>query len=144
MSRAPACSVTASIEPSTYAGTPEIIDVGAAPRRAGHCLRTSSWFPPMPPDDTIVAPAVISNEPTTSREVAVPRAAPDGARISPAAPVTAPSAVRSVVTRWRGRIVTRPRASPSSTAAWNGATIPGPVPQVMWNRGTELPGPVAV
>ena len=74
----------------------------------------------------------------------MPRAAPDGARMSPAAPVTAPSAERSVVTLWRARIVTRPCASPSSTAAWNGATMPGPVPHVMWNRGTELPGPVAV
>ena len=38
----------------------------------------------------------------------------------------------------------RPLSSPRSIASWNGATIPGPVPHVMWNRGTELPGPVAV
>ena len=52
----------------------------------------------MPPDETIVAPAVIANDPTTSREEAMPRAAPDGARTSPSAPVTAPSAMVSAVT----------------------------------------------
>ena len=60
------------------------------------------------------------------------------------APVTVPSAEVRAVTRCRARIVTRPCASPASTAAWNGATIPGPVPHVMWKRGTELPGPSAV
>ena len=98
----------------------------------------------MPPEATIVAAAVTSNAPTTSRDVAAPRCACDGARTSPEAPVTVPSAVTSAVTRWRGRIVTRPSASARSTSAWNGATIPGPVPHVMWKRGTEFPGPVAV
>ena len=91
----------------------------------------------------IVAPAVTSNEPTTSRELTAPRTDPDGVRTSPEAPVTAPSEVVRAVTRCRGRIVTRPARSASSTAAAKGATIPGPVPQVMWKRGTEFPGPVA-
>ena len=98
----------------------------------------------MPPDDTIVAPAVISNASTTSRELATPRAAPEGARMSPVG--AGDGAVLDVSATSRGgaaRIVTRPCASPASTAAWNGATTPGPVPQVMWKRGTELPGPVA-
>ena len=42
----------------------------------------------MPPDDSTVAPAVISKAPTTSRELAAPLGAPEGARMSPEAPVT--------------------------------------------------------
>jgi hypothetical protein len=36
-----------------------------------------------------------------------------------------------------------PSDAASRTVAMNGSSTPGPVPQVMWNRGTELPGPVA-
>jgi hypothetical protein len=42
-----------------------------------------------------------------------------------------------------GSTVERPVRSACSSAVWNGATTPGPVPQVMWKRGTELPGPSA-
>ena len=35
-----------------------------------------------------------------------------------------------------------PSATPSRTRRSNGSTMPGPVPQVMWKRGTELPWPV--
>src|SRR3954447_24972000 len=44
-------SVTSSIRPSTWAGTPEIIVSGAGPNRdTGQFLRTNWWFAPMPPD----------------------------------------------------------------------------------------------
>ena len=56
----------------------------------------------MPPDETTVAAAVISNSPTTSRELGAPRSASEAASTSPAAPVTVPSVVVSAVTRWRG------------------------------------------
>ena len=45
-----------------------IIVSGAVPSRAGQLLRTRSWLPPIPPEETMVAAAVISNEPTTSRD----------------------------------------------------------------------------
>ncbi|MDQ1125919.1 hypothetical protein QE428_000952 [Microbacterium sp. SORGH_AS 505] len=37
----------------------------------------------------------------------------------------------------------RPVATPSSTRRTKGSRTPGPVPHVMWNRGTELPCAVA-
>ena len=49
----------------------------------------------------------------------------------------------SPVTRWRKRNVTSPRLSASRTRRTNGSITPGPVPQVTWKRGTELPCPVA-
>ncbi|GAA3021363.1 hypothetical protein GCM10020229_35730 [Kitasatospora albolonga] len=56
---------------------------------------------------------------------------------------TAPAVADRPVTRWRKRRSTSPRAAAARTRAAKGATRPGPVPQVMWKRGTELPGPVA-
>ena len=38
---------------------------------------------------------------------------------------------------------TRPRAACSRTRRSNGSSTPGPVPQVKWKRGTELPWPCA-
>ena len=38
---------------------------------------------------------------------------------------------------------TRPRATCSRTRRSNGSSTPGPVPQVKWKRGTELPWPCA-
>ena len=72
------------MRPSTWAGTPESICVGAVPRRAGQLARTSSWLPPIPPELTITAPAVSSNSPTTSRELDRPRPQSSGARTAPA------------------------------------------------------------
>ena len=46
--------------PSTCAGTPDSSRCGAGPSRAGQFLRTRSWLPPMPPEVTTTACAVIS------------------------------------------------------------------------------------
>ena len=97
----------------------------------------------MPPVVTITACAESENSPAASRPVATPRAAELGARIVPATPVTAPPSVCSSSTRWRKRSSTSPRATAARTRRSNGSTTPGPVPQVMWKRGTELPGPSA-
>ncbi len=47
------------------------------------------------------------------------------------------------VTRWRKRHWMRPDASCARRRRMNGASTPGPVPQVRWKRGTELPWPSA-
>jgi hypothetical protein len=47
-------------------------------------------------------------------------------------------------TWWRKANLTSPRLSPSSTGSAKTRTTSGPVPQVMWKRGTELPWPVAL
>src|SRR3954469_15182417 len=117
---------------------------GAGPSRAGQFLRTSSWLAPMPPEVTTTAWAATSNEPTSVRELASPRATPLGSRIPPRTPVTTPPVTTRSSTRCRNRRSIRPRSAAARTRAMNGPTTPGPVPQVMWNRGTELPWPVAV
>lgn len=71
--RAPVFSVIASMRPSTCAGTPVIMVLGAVPRRAGQFARTRSWFAPMPPEVTTTTGAFSSNSPTTVRELALPR-----------------------------------------------------------------------
>src|SRR3954470_19431349 len=141
---APAASLASSIRPSTCAGTPESSRCGAGPRRAGQFLRTSSWLPPMPPEVTTTACAVISNGSTSTRELASPRATSLGSSTCPRTPVTAPSVTTRSSTRCRNRSWTRPFSAASFPRRANGATMPGPVPQTMWNRGTELPCPVAV
>src|SRR3954453_24194988 len=141
---APAASLASSIRPSTCAGTPESSRCGAGPRRAGQFLRTSSWLPPMPPEVTTTACAVISNGSTSTRELASPRATSLGSSTCPRTPVTAPSVTTRSSTRCRNRSWTRPFSAASFTRRENGATMPGPVPQAMWNRGPELPCPVAV
>jgi hypothetical protein len=40
------------------------MSAGGVPRRSGQAARTRSWLPPMPPEVTIVAAAVISKAPT--------------------------------------------------------------------------------
>ena len=49
----------------------------------------------------------------------------------------------SSLTRCRNFIVTRPAFAASCSRCTNGAMIPGPVPHVIWKRGTELPCSVA-
>src|SRR5215213_5434652 len=71
-SRPPAFSVIASMRPSTWAGTPEIMRSGGAPNRSGQNSRTRSWSAPMPPDATITAWARRAKVPTGSRELAAP------------------------------------------------------------------------
>ena len=65
-----------------------------------------------------------------------------GARVWPWTPTTVPASMTSPSTRCRKRSVIRPAATCSRTRRSNGATTPGPVPHVRWNRGTELPWPV--
>ena len=77
----------------------------------------------------------------TSRALGAPRTAPSAARTSPVTPSMPPAVVLRLVTRWRKRSSTRPLATPSRTRRSKGSTSPGPVPQVMWKRGTELPCP---
>lgn len=97
----------------------------------------------MPPEVTITAWALSSNAPVVSRLLAVPRSAPLSWRISPVTVSTSPPERPRPVTRWRKRAWTSPFAIPSRTLRSKGATTPGPVPQVMWKRGTELPWPLA-
>ena len=144
MIRPPAASAMPSILPSTCAGTPESIRCGGVPSRSGQLARTRSWLPPMPPEVTITAWARSSKAPATSRLLAVPALGVGGLQDLAADRVHGCPPLRDrPVTRWRKRSSTRPRATPARTRRSNGATRPGPVPQVMWKRGTELPCPVA-
>ena len=63
----------------------------------------------MPPDVTMTACARSANEPTTRRELAVPRSALLGSSTSPCTPSIAPPVLVSPVTRWRKRNETMPR-----------------------------------
>ena len=118
------------------------ISRGGLPRRAGQLARTRSWLPPMPPEVTTTAWAA---------EVEVA----DGLAVGGHAARLA----------WRGRAprrARRRRRRPRSPARRPGGgtaptpdrpgrhrapvgrtapRTPGPVPQVMWKRGTELPCP---
>ena len=131
------------MRPSTCAGTPESICVGAGAEALGPAARTSSWLPPIPPELTITAPAASSNSPTTSRELDRPRAQSSGARIAPVTPSTAPSVTVEPVDAVAEAQLDEPVALRLADAATNGSIRPGPVPQVTWKRGTELPGPFA-
>ena len=131
------------MRPSTWAGTPEIICCGGGPRRSGQAARTASWSPPMPPEVTTTLGAPRLNVSTAVRELDSPRATSEGSRTVPDTPVTAPAVTSSASTRWRKRIVTRPSSTACCTRRRNGSRMPGPVPQTMWKRGTELPWPVA-
>ncbi len=117
---------------------------GGLPIRAGHCARTRSWLPPIPPDVTITACADSAKSPTSVRELDTPRATLLGSSTFPLTPSTTPPVTVSSSTRCRNLNSTRPFATASRTRRSNGATRPGPVPQVMWNRGTELPCPSAL
>ena len=144
MTLPPAVSVMPSMRPSTWSGTPQIMRLGGSPSRFGQLLRTRSWLPPMPPDVTTMACALSAKSPTTTRELACPRSTVLGSRTSPCTPSMTPAVVVKPLTRWRKRRETSPRFSPSRTRLAKGATMPGPVPQVTWKRGTELPCSVAV
>ena len=96
--------------PSTDAGTPLNIRSGAAP--PGHCLRTTSWSPPMPPLVTTTAAAAASKVPSGRREELSPRPAPLASSSSPRTPLTRPAVFTSPVARWRKWKDTRPAASP--------------------------------
>ena len=98
----------------------------------------------MPPVVTTTAWAVSSKSPTTSRFDGAPRGPSSGARTAPRTPVTAPPVTTSSSTRCRWRKRDEPaRPRPRSALRTNGSTTPVPVPQVTWNRGTELPCPPA-
>jgi hypothetical protein len=133
----------ASIRPSTCSGTPLIIRSGGDPSRSGQFCRITSKLAPIPPDVTITAGACSSNGPTSVRELRVPRAAELGSSTAPRTPSTAPPVTVSPSTRCRNRNPTRPSDAASRTRRTNGASTPGPVPQVTWNLGTELPCPSA-
>ncbi len=97
----------------------------------------------MPPEVTITAGACSSKSPAWTRELRVPRAAWLGSRTAPRTPSTVPRVTVSPSTRCRNRSPTRPESAASRTCRSNGATTAGPVPQVTWKRGTELPCPSA-
>ena len=90
----------------------------------------------MPPLETITADARNSNSPKVFREDATPRAALVGSSTEPRTPTAAPFSTISSSTRCR--CANRTFEFPSSLRAKT-STIAGPVPQVMWKRGTELP-----
>lgn len=110
--------------------------------RFGQFFCTRSQLPPMPPEVTSTAPARISKSPTTVREDVTPRATSVGSRTAPRTPVATPSVTTTSSTRCRKAGITLPRSIPSRTMRSKISTSPGPVPQVRWNRGTELPWPV--
>ena len=143
MTLPPASCVIWIIRPSTWSGTPATIAVGGVPSRSGQLRRTSSWLAPMPPEVTNTACASSENSPTAPRELGAPRTASLGSSTDPRTPVTAPPEITSSSTWWRKRSSTSPRAAASRTRRSNGSTTPGPVPQVRWKRGTELPCPIA-
>ena len=61
----------------------------------------------------------------------------------PRTPTTAPSSTTSSSTWWRNAKRTSPCGLGLSTGSAKIRTTSGPVPQVRWKRGTELPWPVA-
>ena len=97
----------------------------------------------MPPEVAITTGACSSNSPTSVRELRVPRPAWLGSRMAPRTPSTAPPVTVSPSTRCRNLSSTTPLPAASLTCRSNGATTAGPVPQVTWKRGTELPCPSA-
>ncbi|MHC2709055.1 hypothetical protein ACVIQS_001916 [Bradyrhizobium diazoefficiens] len=97
----------------------------------------------MPPEATITACAFSANSPTTLREELLPRSTLSGARTAPLTPSTVPLVMDNASTRWRNLKIKRPLFIASRARRSNGSTMPGPVPQVTWKRGTELPWPIA-
>jgi hypothetical protein len=87
-------------------------------------------------DDRLRAQVDVAHD---DRELASPRAAELGSSSAPRTPTTAPPSTTSSSTRWRKRSSTSPRSTAARTRRSKGASSPGPVPQVMWKRGTELP-----
>ena len=85
-----------------------------SPRRAGQFLRTRSWLPPMPPLVTIDRLRANGEVADHVAELGSPRATHcSGQALSPRTPSTTPPVVVSSSTRWRKRIVTRPRSAAS-------------------------------
>ena len=113
------------------------------PSRSGQLRRTSSWLAPMPPEVTNTTGASSENSPAAVRELGSPRRTGLASSTSPRTPLTAPPESTSSSTLWRKRSSTSPREAASRTRRTNGSSTPGPVPQVRWKRGTELPWPVA-
>ena len=83
------------------------------------------------------------NSPAAVREDGAPRGTPLGSRTVPETPSTAPFVTVIASTRCLNFSWTRPASAAALTRRSNGSTTPGPVPQVMWKRGTLLPGPLA-
>ena len=130
------------------------VDVGRdagdhLPRRASRgaaasCARTSSWSAPMPPEVTTTAWARSSNSPVTSRLVRhtaglagrgqdAAADADDGAAVG--------HQLVDAVAEPHGHLAgLHARHGPGARTA---PATPGPVPQVTWKRGTELPCPRA-
>ncbi len=102
-------------------------------RGCRRCRRTSRPRP---------APAARTRPPPV-RDDALPRSTSVGSSTVPRTPTAAPSSTISSSTWWRNSKRTRPRCSASSTGSRKTRTTSGPVPQVRWKRGTELPWPDA-
>jgi hypothetical protein len=140
ITRPPAFSVIAIIRPSTWAGTPQSSCSGTRPIRFGQFARTMSWLPPIPPLVTITAEARNSNCPIDFRDDDTPRGSVEGSKTVPRTPVTASRSMISSSTWCR---------CAKRTFGWSRnrrakiSAMAGPVPQVIWNRGTELPCPCA-
>ena len=100
-------------------------------------------MPPIPPEVTITAWARNSNSPTAVRDDGAPRGTSLFSSTVPDTPSTAPLVRVSASTRCLKPNSMRPVSAAARTRRSNGSTTPGPVPQVMWNRGTLLPTPLA-
>ena len=87
----------------------------------------------------MTAGACSSNSPTAVRELGAERGTSDASSTVPRTPSTTPSVMVSPSTWCRKAKRNWPRSAACFARAANGATRPGPVPQVMWKRGTELP-----
>ena len=144
MTLPPAASAISIMRPSTWSGTPEIICFGGVPSRSGQLRRTSSWLAPMPPEVTSTTGASSANSPTAVRELRSPRRTPLGSSTSPRTPVDRAAGDHELVDLVAEAQLDQPaRGCASRTRRSNGSSTPGPVPQVRWKRGTELPWPVA-
>ena len=143
MTLPPAAWVIAIIRPSTWSGTPEIMRVGGAPQARGpvaaHELVVGADAA-RGDDDGLRAQREVAWPP--SRELAWPRRTPLGSRTRPAHAVDR-AAADGAARRPGGGSAARPgpRRAASRTRRTNGSISPGPVPQVTWKRGTELPWP---
>ena len=98
----------------------------------------------MPPEVTITAWAVSSKSPAASRFDSPARAATAlGASTRAAHAGDRAAGDDQLVHAVAEAQLDQPFATASRTRRSNGSTTPGPVPQVMWKRGTELPWPSA-
>ena len=139
-------SAISSIRPSTCAGTPEIMCCGgvAEPLRPVAAHEVVVAADAAGGDDHRLR-ARARTSPTAARELACAARARRSARApSPRTPSTAPPVDDQLVDPVAEAQLDEPASRPPrARGARTARPRPGPVPQVTWKRGTELPCPVA-